>query len=492
MSPYEIAGSLLAVLLTGALFVPLRISMRYFLPLLAVACTAAAVAMGFYGLALTHALLSAILAIRLVQLRELLSFATESHTGVSADWLTPYMSLRRYPAGAPLFKAGDISEEMFVVKSGRIRLVEVDFTLGPGTMMGEIGIFSSERKRTASAVCETDVEMLSITAGKVFELFSQRPFFAFQMMQLIIRRMNERVMRHMDEQRAIEQRAAEEKVRIRLELADGFEASVQRVFAGVTKSVENMQFCATTMTSASDDTIQRSKLVSDALDTARHSTQAMAQAANGLSDAIFAIGRDVSRSAEIAHRAVTQASETNRTVEGLSVAAERINQVVNLINEIAAQTNLLALNATIEAARAGEAGKGFAVVAGEVKNLANQTAKATEEIGAQIAEMQRATGQVVVDIREIGGIISSIDEITEVISKAVEEQQGASVAIARNVQEAASGTDTVSRHVNEINASVGESSQVAAQVLMTASDLSRDADILRDEVNSFSTRVRAT
>jgi len=492
MTPFEITASLLAILLTGALFVPLRIALRYVLPVFAAGMAIASLVVGFHGLALTHALLSAILTIRVIQLRELLSFATETHAGVSADWLTPYMTLRRYSAGASLFKAGDISEEMFVVKSGRIRLVEVDFTLGPGAMMGEIGIFSSERKRTASAVCDTDVEMLSITASKVFELFSQRPFFAFQMMQLIIRRMNERVMRHMDEQRAIEARSAEEKVRTRLELADGFEASVQRVFAGVTKSVENMQFCATTMTSASDDTIQRSQLVSNALDSARQSTQAMAEAANGLSDAIFAIGRDVSRSAEIAHRAVTQASETNRTVEGLSVAAERINKVVNLINEIAAQTNLLALNATIEAARAGEAGKGFAVVAGEVKNLANQTAKATEEIGAQIAEMQRATGQVVVEIKEIGGIISSIDEITDVISKAVEQQQGASVAIASNVREAAAGTDTVSKLVTEINSSVGESSQVAAQVLMTASDLVRDADILREEVNSFSTRVRAT
>jgi methyl-accepting chemotaxis protein len=492
MSLFEITGSVLAILLTGALFVPLGIALRYVLPVFAVGIAVVAAVMGFYSLALTHFLLATILTIRLVQLRELLAFATESHAGVSADWLTPSMTLRRHPAGTSLFKAGDISEEMFVVKSGQIRLVEVDFTLGPGTMMGEIGIFSSERKRTASAVCDTDVEILSITAGKVFELFSQRPFFAFQMMQLIIRRMNERVMRHMDEQRAIEMRAAEEKVRTRLELADGFEASVQRVFSGVTKSVENMQFCATTMTSASDDTIQRSKLVSDALDTARQSTQSMANAANGLSDAIFAIGRDVSRSAEIAHRAVTQASETNQTVQGLSVAAERINQVVNLINEIASQTNLLALNATIEAARAGEAGKGFAVVASEVKNLANQTAKATEEIAAQIGEMQRATGQVVVEIKEIGEIISSIDEITDVISKAVEHQQGASVAIARNVQEAASGTDTVSKHVSEINASVGESSQVAAQVLMTASDLSRDANILRDEVNSFSSRVRAT
>jgi methyl-accepting chemotaxis protein len=492
MTAYAIVAAALAVILTGALFVPLRLLLRYVLPIFAAAMAVISGFLEYYGLALAHALLSGILAIRLVQLRELLAFATQSHSGMAADWLTPYMTLRRYPAGASLFKAGDISEEMFVVKSGRIRLVEVDFTLGPGTMMGEIGIFSSERKRTASAVCDTDVEMLSITAGKVFELFSQRPFFAFQMMQLIIRRMNERVMRHMDEQRSLETRAAEEKVRSRLELADGFEASVQRVFAGVTKSVENMQFCATTMTSASDDTIQRSQLVSDALDSARHSTQAMAEAAHGLSNAIFAIGRDVDRSAEIAHRAVNQASETNRTVEGLSLAAERINQVVNLINEIAAQTNLLALNATIEAARAGDAGKGFAVVAGEVKNLASQTAKATQEIGAQIADMQRATAQVVLEIREIGGIISSIDEITDVIAKAVEEQQGASVAIASNVREAADGTDTVSKLVMEINSSVGESSQVAAQVLMTASDLARDADFLREEVNSFSTRVRST
>lgn len=413
-------------------------------------------------------------------------------TDVSLDWLVSSMTPQRFSAGETLFRAGDRSDAMFVIKSGTIRLVEFNAALGAGKMLGEIGIFSPEGKRTASAVCETDVELLHLSAHRVFELFSQQPDFGFQLMQLIIRRMNERVQAHMAEQREIERRAEIEKQSTRLALADTFEVSVQRVLSGVTNSVGQMQFCAQAMSSASDQTQERSQLVSRALQSARTSTAHMASAAEGLSQAIAGIHRHVEGSAEIARKASNQALTANSTIESLSQAATRIGDVVALITEIAEQTNLLALNATIEAARAGEAGRGFAVVATEVKNLADQTAKATEEITAQIESMQSATGAAVTEIQSISSTISTINEITATIVSAIQEQRGASAKISQNVTQASADADEVARHIAQINNSVGESSQVAAQVLLTASDLVRDSDILRSEVNGFSSQVRTS
>lgn len=428
-----------------------------------------------------------------LSLARLVESARQSgETDVSLDWLVSSMTPQQFRAGETLFSAGDRSDAMFVVKSGTIRLVEFNATLGPGQMLGEIGIFSPEGKRTASAVCETDVELLHLSAARVFELFTQQPAFGFQLMQLIIRRMNERVQAHMTEQREIERRAEIEKQNTRLALADTFEVSVQRVLSGVTNSVGQMQFCAQAMSSASDQTRERSQLVSAALSSARSSTAQMAQAAEGLSQAIAGIHRHVEDSADIARRASDQAQSANTTIESLNQAAARIGDVVALITEIAEQTNLLALNATIEAARAGEAGKGFAVVATEVKNLADQTAKATEEITSQIENMQSATGAAVSEIQSISSTISNINAITNTIVSAIQEQRGASAKISQNVTQASADADEVARHIAQINNSVGESSQVAAQVLLTASDLVRDSDTLRSEVNGFSSQVRTS
>ena len=413
------------------------------------------------------------------------------HKVIAPEWLTPLM-VRAYPkSGQYLFKVGDLSDEMFLITKGKVRIPELNLTMGAGEMLGEIGIFSPERKRTATALCETDAEVLRISARRVFELFCQNPKFAFLLMQLIIGRMNQRVALHVEERQTIEDRADKDQQRTRQELADNFEASVQRVFEGVRTSVKEMEFCANTMGTASTEASRRSSLATEALRQAQDSTESMAEAAQGLLRALAAIGQRVQQSSEIAGQAVDQAERTNQTVGVLTEAANRIGTVVKLITDIANQTNLLALNATIEAARAGEAGKGFAVVATEVKNLAAQTAKATEDIVIQVRGIQDATRQIAEDIGGIGQTIGKMNEITSTIATAIDDQGDSSSRIAESVQHAGVGTQEVSKQIGEIMSSVGEANQVASQVLITARDLVRDADLLRDEVGKFSSHVRA-
>jgi methyl-accepting chemotaxis protein len=413
------------------------------------------------------------------------------HKVIAPGWLTPLMVRAHLKAGQHLFKADDLSDEMFLITKGTVRIPELGLSLGANEMLGEIGIFSPERRRTASALCETDVEVLRISARRVFELFCQNPKFAFLLMQLIISRLNKRVALHVGERHAIEERADVDKQRTRQELADSFEASVRRVFEGVRSSVKEMEFCATTMGTASAEATRRSSLATEALRQAQESTATMAEAAQGLLRALAGIGQHVQQSSEIAGQAVSQAERTNQTVGVLTEAANRIGTVVKLITDIANQTNLLALNATIEAARAGEAGKGFAVVATEVKNLAAQTAKATEDIVVQVRGIQDATRQIAEDIGGIGQTIGKMNEITTTIAGAIDDQGGSSNMIAQSVAHAGVGTQEVSKHIEEITSSVGEANQVAAQVLITARDLVRDADVLREEVSKFSTTVRA-
>jgi methyl-accepting chemotaxis protein len=199
----------------------------------------------------------------------------------------------------------------------------------------------------------------------------------------------------------------------------------------------------------------------------------------------------VRESSEIAGDAVRQAQKTVARITALSEAATRVGNVVKLITDIAEQTNLLALNATIEAARAGEAGKGFAVVASEVKNLANQTAKATEEISAQIAGIQTATQDSVSAISGIGTTIGEISGIASAIAAAVEEQSAATQEIARNVQEAATGTSEVTSNISTVSQAAGETGAAATQVLSAAGELSSQATVLRQEFESFIHTIRA-
>jgi methyl-accepting chemotaxis protein len=217
----------------------------------------------------------------------------------------------------------------------------------------------------------------------------------------------------------------------------------------------------------------------------------VASATEELTSSVNEIGRQVRESARMANAAVDQARKTNDRVGELSKAAARIGDVVELINTIAGQTNLLALNATIEAARAGEAGRGFAVVASEVKALAEQTAKATGEIGQQISGIQAATQESVGAIREISGTIEKLSEISSTIEAAVEQQGEATQEISRNVQQAALGTTQVSSNIADVLRGASETGSASSQVLSAAQSLSGDSNRLRLEVDKFMNTVRA-
>ncbi|MBF0375646.1 MAG: HAMP domain-containing protein [Alphaproteobacteria bacterium] len=293
------------------------------------------------------------------------------------------------------------------------------------------------------------------------------------------------------EQEEQKKRAEIEKRRSMNEMADNFEASVKGVVQTVASASTQMEGNAQTMSSVAEETNHQAAAVAAASEEASANVQTVASAAEELSSSISEISRQVSQAARIAGQAVEEARHTNGIIQGLASAAGKIGEVVNLINDIASQTNLLALNATIEAARAGDAGKGFAVVANEVKSLANQTAKATDEIGGQISGVQSATQQAVTAIESIGKVIAEISEISSAIASAVEEQGAATQEIARNVEQAALGTKEVSSNIGGVTQAAGEAGAVANQVLTAAGELSRQSEILRSEVDGFIARIRA-
>ena len=287
-----------------------------------------------------------------------------------------------------------------------------------------------------------------------------------------------------------DQIAARQRRADMIRIADDFESAVGEIIDTVSSASNELEASAGTLTSTAERTQGLTSVVAEASAQATSNVQSVASATEELSSSVNEIGRQVQESARMAGEAVNQARQTNDRVSELSMAASRIGDVVELINTIAGQTNLLALNATIEAARAGEAGRGFAVVASEVKALAEQTAKATGEIGQQISGIQTATQESVTAIKEISSTIQKLSEISSTIAAAVEEQGAATQEISRNVQQAARGTQGVSSNITDVQHGATETGSASSQLLAAAQSLSADSNRLRLEVGKFLSSVR--
>ena len=296
--------------------------------------------------------------------------------------------------------------------------------------------------------------------------------------------------RDLAQKSAEEARLAAEKSRYLAEITAEFEDAVSGVLSTFASAAEELQRSAQTMSSTAEQTAQNSVAVAAASEEASANVQTVADASEEMSVSIREIALQIEESAKTTREGVQDAEKANGRVQGLASAAEKIGEVVELINNIAAQTNLLALNATIEAARAGEAGKGFAVVATEVKTLADQTARATDEIGSQVTEIQGATNQAVEAIQGISSTIGKVDEISSSIASAMEKQRLATGEIADSVQNASQGTREVSLHISDVTDAAQETGNASVGVLDATKDLNKQSVVLRDAVDTFLYKVK--
>ncbi len=292
------------------------------------------------------------------------------------------------------------------------------------------------------------------------------------------------------EQKEAEARAEAERHRIMSGVADEFESSVRGIVETLSSAAEEMRATASSMAELSSQTSEQATRVAGASEQAAANVTAVASATEQLAASIREIGEQTSRSIRIAGEAMQRADAAQNQISELARSASEIDEVVTLINTIAEQTNLLALNATIEAARAGDAGKGFAVVAAEVKSLANETARATDRISAQVKAVQENSQAAVGVMTEIGATIATINEIAGAIATAVDEQSAATGEISRNVQEATAGTHEVTSSITEVSEHAGEAGHAAEQVLVAAGSLADQASVLSHEVDGFVNRVR--